>query len=51
MEEKAIDILERKNELENSGINTFIIQPKITIGIVPIKIDLHNFFEKFKRLI
>ena len=39
---RAIEIFERKNESENSGINSFIIPPIKTIGIVPIKIDLYN---------
>ena len=42
----AIERLERNTELENSGIKIFKIAPKITIGIVPIKIDLHNLLEK-----
>ena len=45
-----IERLERNNVLKNSGINNFINPPKRTKGIVPIKIDLHNFFEKYKRL-
>ena len=50
IENNDIDKLERMNISENSGINNFIIPPKRTIGIVPIKIDLHNFFVKYKRL-
>ena len=45
-----IERLERNNVLKNSGINNFIKPPKRRKGIVPIKIDLHNFFEKYKRL-
>ena len=37
---------ERKNEYENPGTNNFIITPAKAIGIVPIKIDLYNLFEK-----
>ena len=48
IENNAIDKLDLKNDPENSGRNNFIIPPKKTIGIVPIKIDLHNFFEKYK---
>ena len=43
---KAIERFERKNESENPGINSFIIPPIKTIGIVPIKIDLYNLLDK-----
>ena len=46
IDNNAIDKFDRKNVPENSGRNNFIIPPKSTIGIVPIKIDLYNFFEK-----
>ena len=38
----AIERLERKNESENPGNNSFINPTKRTIGIVPTKIDLCN---------
>ena len=41
-----IDKFDRKNEFEKSEKNNFIITPEHIIGIVPIKIDLNNFFEK-----
>ena len=42
----AIERLERKNESENSGTNSFINPPKKTIGSVPIYIDLNNLVDK-----
>ena len=42
----AIERFERKNELEKSEKNSFIIPPIQTIGIVPIKRDLYNLLEK-----
>ena len=45
-ENKAIEKFERKNESVNSGRKSFIILPKIKIGIVPIKIDLYNLLDK-----
>ena len=50
IETKAIDRFERKNESENPGKNSFIIPPVITIGIVPIKIDLYSLLEKNEYL-
>ena len=47
-ETNDIERLDRNTLSKKSGRNNFIIPPKITIGIVPIKIDLHNFFEKYK---
>ena len=46
IETKAIERFERKNESENPGKKSFIIPPKKTIGIVPIKIDLNNLLDK-----
>ena len=46
----AIERFERKNESENPGTKNFIIPPKITIGIVPIKIDLYNLLDKNEYL-
>ena len=47
---RAIERLERKNESENPGTHSFIITPKKTIGIVPIKIDLYNLLNKNEYL-
>ena len=46
----AIERFERKNESENPGTNSFMIKPKKTIGIVPIKIDLYNLLNKIEYL-
>ena len=46
----AIERFERKKESENSGTKIFIIPPKKTIGIVPIKIDLYNLLDKNEYL-
>tara|TARA_S200000501_G_scaffold224472_1_gene210457 strand:- start:84 stop:398 length:315 start_codon:yes stop_codon:yes gene_type:complete len=46
----AIERFERENESENPGTNSFIINPKKTIGIVPIKIDLYNLLNKIEYL-
>ena len=46
----AIERFERKNESENPGTKSFIIPPKRTIGIVPIKIDLYNLLDKNEYL-
>ena len=46
-----IERLERKNESENPGRNSFINPPNKTIGIVPIKIDLYNLSDKNECLI
>ena len=48
---KAIERFERKNESEYPEKNSFMIEPIITIGIVPIKIDLYNLLEKNEYLI
>ena len=45
IDNKAIERLERKNESEKPGTNTFINPPKKTIGMVPIKIDLYNLLD------
>ena len=42
----AIERFERKNDPENSGTINLIIPPTKARGIVPIKIDLNNLFEK-----
>ena len=40
----AIDKLERSTLSKKLGINNFMKPPRIIIGIVPIRIDLNNFF-------
>ena len=42
----AIEKFVLRGELVKSGINNLIIAPKIIMGIVPIKIDLNNLFDK-----
>ena len=44
----AIERFERKIIFEKSGINNFILPPRIMIGIVAIKIDLDNLLCKKK---
>ena len=41
-ETNAIDKFERRILSKKLGINSFILPPSKTIGIVPIKIDLNN---------
>ena len=41
----AIELFERKNELEKSDTKSLIIPPKKIIGIVAIKIDLINLLQ------
>ena len=46
IEIRPIERFERRTLLKRFGINNFIIKPRKTIGKVPIKIDLNNFFWK-----
>ena len=50
IETNAIERFERKNESENPGINSFVIPPIKTIGIVPINIDLYNLWDRNESL-
>ena len=42
----AIEKFERKNEFVKSGIKILTIPPKHMMGIVPIKIEINNFFDQ-----
>jgi len=51
-ETNAIDKFERRTLSKKEGINIFILPPRKTIGIVPIKIDLNNFsFKRYSRIL